>query len=373
MNERQEKKWEEGEPAESSFFKAEKLDYFTRIVFLIFLGILLIFWMFSLLDVIFFGNSQEYIALVLSTIALLIILWTSIVVPGAARVAVIDNFFLGRFKAYKDYFGFPVPLRRPIAEKLGFKFPWEVAVYFERPLETLIIEAERFDTKDGGAIYLSAVLQYMISDFCTYQAIVVSPADVVGGVRAIVDQILTQKIKETEFEKALAIQDTLMEAVLNALRRPQEVEIETGEIDTNGKKITKKVARRLWGKDVSVMDGNFGREAVAFYVQKPEPSQRLADKRDEIKAAEFEIEVAKRRMTKFENNAAAINKIYPNVGEEQQKEFQELTEGLSTKHKVEYGASSIGALGDLAKEIIGLIKNTKTNDDSSTKDKEEKK
>lgn len=334
-------------------------DVLTKIyvvVFPVFIG----FWFVTVFLLI--GNFLSvtiWVLFTVYTIAVVLMLRTIIIRIPAVKIGVLESLISGLFlpEEYNEC-GCSVPIRESLGGGIHLKRPWHVVHLFGSEINTLIIEAERYDIRKG-AVIVSGIVQWRVSSLCAYRALAISRDGIEKGMSAIIDQVLVTKLIGVELEEALKLKNDLRESIEKAFNDPAMVDKEDNKIHTKeqikaiaeNKERNEKILepRILRNKIVSIAEHRYGITITDVNIDKIDPIEELQDARSNIQVEELKKLATAMKMERFGEMTSSLKSMFPNMSDEQIGEKLEIIEGLLKKQKNLFGISDLP-------EIIKLVR-----------------
>ena len=174
----------------------------------------------------------------------------------------------GRF-AGQDADGNSLPIRQPYREGLHFKWPWWTVEMVNREVLTTKVEKKEYQTKEGGTVLVTTMIQWRASFGMLYRFVEVENSAIEAGLIAEIDQFIIERLVQEEIESALTMKGRLSSGLQQILsgtrlnpRDPQESPTKT---------------RRLFGRDVAYSEQSYGIEIVKVSVDiQPTPDLKTA-------------------------------------------------------------------------------------------------
>ena len=238
------------------------------------------------------------------------------------HIGIPSSLFSGRLKKEKDPDGHSIPIRKPYAEGLNYKWPWWSIEELPKEVNAWVIEKRKFPVGKGGTVIVSGVIQYRISAVAAYRYQEVSKKGIEEGLDAELEQIirmtLTNETVDEAIRKSNEISYTLWHKLTSTdIRTSEENPLEK---DIDGKFVpinpTPKT-RTLWEKDLSYAEHSYGIEILKAKIDTIDPDENLKEARDSKQKEAYEKQSQSTEFKHLLQKAKMLKKQFPKIDEKE--------------------------------------------------------
>jgi len=209
------------------------------------------------------------------------------------HIGIPSSLFSGRLKKEKDPDGHSIPIRKPYAEGLNYKWPWWSIEELPKEVNAWVIEKRKFPVGQGGTVIVSGVIQYRISAVAAYRYQEVSKKGIEEGLDAELEQIIRTTLTNENVDSAISKSNEISYTLWHKLTSK---DIRTSEENPLEQNIDGKLApidptpkiRTLWGNELSYAEHSYGIEILKAKIDTIDPDDNIKEARDNKQREEYE-------------------------------------------------------------------------------------